>query len=118
MEKLIDVTQLTTNPSYSPTSWKDGSTPALNAENLNKIETAIQVCRAAENNIIGEVNKTQGNNVTLQNNINEVNKNYQAADTSINNRIDSLTLSNINDQTADIIILDGGNGKPTTEQET
>ena len=118
MEKLIDTNQLTANPSYSPTPWTNGSTPALNAENLKKIEEAIKLNRDAENNLVGEVNKTQGNNVTLQNNINEVTKNYQAADTSINNRIDSLTLSNINDQTADIIILDGGNGKPTTEQET
>ena len=49
--------------------------------------------------------------MTLQNNINEVNENYQAADTRINNKIDSLTLSDINDQTADIIILDGGEQK-------
>ena len=78
---------------------------------MKKIEEAIRLNRVAENDLVGEVNKTQANNVTLQNNINEVNKNYQAADTSINNRIDSLTLSNINDQTADIIILDGGEQK-------
>lgn len=118
MEKLIDINQLTANPPYSPTQWINGSKPALNAENLNKIEEAIRLNRVAENNLVGEVNKTQANNVALQNKINEVNENYQAADTRINNRIDSLTLSNINDQTADIIILDGGNGKPTTEQET
>ena len=111
MEKLIDINQLTANPSYSPTQWINGATPALNAENLNKIEEAIRLNRVAENNLVGEVNKTQANNVTLQNNINEVNENYQAADTRINNRIDSLTLSNINDQTADIIILDGGEQK-------
>ena len=111
MEKLIDINQLTTNPPYSPTLWNDGAPPALNAENLKKIEEAIRLNRVAENDLVREVNKTQANNVTLQNNINEVNKNYQAADTSINNRIDSLTLSNINDQTADIIILDGGEQK-------
>lgn len=111
MENLIDINQLTTNPSYSPTQWINGATPALNAENLNKIEEAIRLNRVAENNLVGEVNKTQANNVRLQNNINEVNENYQAADTRINNKIDSLTLSNINDQTADIIILDGGEQK-------
>lgn len=108
MEKLVDINQLTTNPSYSPTLWNDGAPPALNAENLKKIETAIQVCRAAENNIIGEVNKTQDNNVVLQKNIEEVNTNYQVADTNINNKIDSLTLSKIYEQTTDTIIFDGG----------
>lgn len=111
MEKLIDINQLTANPSYSPTKWVDNAQPALNADNLNKIETAIMVNRAAENNLVGEVNKTQENNKALEKNINEVNKNYQAADTVINNKIDSLTLSNINDQTADTIILDGGEQK-------
>ena len=111
MKNLIDSNQLTANPSYSPTQWTNGSTPALNAENLNKIEEAIRLNRVAENKLVGEVNNTQANNVTLQNNINEVNENYQAADTRINNKIDSLTLSNIKDQTADIIILDGGEQK-------
>lgn len=111
MKKLIDINQLTANPFYSPTQWINGATPALNAENLNKIEEAIRLNRVAENNLVGEVNKTQANNVALQNNINKVNENYQAADTRINNKIDSLTLSNINDQTADIIILDGGEQK-------
>lgn len=111
MEKLIDINQLTANPSYSPTQWTDGAPPALNAENLKKIEEAIRLNRVAENNLVGEVNKTQENNKALEKNINEVNKNYQAADTVINNKIDSLTLSNINDQTADTIILDGGEQK-------
>ena len=96
--------ELKTVNKYDKTPWKDGSTPALNAENLNKIEQGISDVTEATNKSIGAVNK--------------LNENYQAADTRINNRIDSLTLSNINDQTADIIILDGGNGKPTTEQET
>ena len=64
---------------------------------MNKIERGIFDVTEATNKSIGAVNK--------------LNENYQAADTSINNRIDSLTLSNINDQTADIIILDGGEQK-------
>ena len=58
MGKLIDINQLTANPSYSPTQWINGATPALNAENLNKIEEAIRLNRVAENNLVGEVNKT------------------------------------------------------------
>lgn len=108
MEKLIDINQLTTNPSYSPTLWNDGAPPALNADNLKKIEEAIMLNRAAENNIIGEVNNIAKNNVTLEKNINTVNTNYQAADTTINNKIDSLTLSKIYEQTTDTIVLDGG----------
>lgn len=110
MEKLVDINQLTANPFYSPTLWNDGAPPALNAGNLKKIETAIQENRAAGNNIIAEVNKTQANNVTLQNNINKVNENYQAADTEITNKINSLTLLNLNDPDpkVGIVVLDGG----------
>lgn len=110
MEKLIDINQLTANPSYSPTQWTDGAPPALNAENLKKIEEAIRLNRAAENDLVGEVNKTQANNVTLQNNINKVNENYQAADTEITNKINSLTLLNLNDPDpkVGIVVLDGG----------
>lgn len=100
MEKLIDINHLTTNPSYSPTKWVDNAQPALNADNLNKIETAIMTNRVAENNIIGEVNKTQANNEALQKNIKDV-----------NDTVNSLTLSNINDQSTDTIILDGGEQK-------
>ena len=96
--------ELKTVNKYDQTTWNNGATPAIDADHLNKIERGISDVTEATNNSIGAVNK--------------LNENYQAADTRINNRIDSLTLSNINDQTADIIILDGGNGKPTTEQET
>ena len=82
---------------YDKTNWTNGSTPAIDADHLNKIERGIFDVTEATNKSIGAVNK--------------LNENYQAADTSINNRIDSLTLSNINDQTADIIILDGGEQK-------
>ena len=82
---------------YDKTLWTNGSTPAIDADNLNKIEQGIFDVTEATNKSIGAVNT--------------LNENYQAADTSINNRIDSLTLSNINDQTADIIILDGGEQK-------
>lgn len=100
MESLEKVEQLTTKDSYSPTKWNDGAPPALNANNLMKIETAIQENRAAGNNIITEVNKTQANNEALQKNIKEV-----------NDTVKSLTLSNINDQSTDTIILDGGEQK-------
>ena len=99
-----ELKQVATVNKYDKTRWKDGSTPAIDADHLNKIEQGIFDVTEATNKSIGAVNT--------------LNENYQAADTIINNRIDSLTLSNINDQTADIIILDGGNGKPTTEQET
>ena len=100
MEKLIDINQLTSNPSYSPTQWTDGAPPALNAENLKKIETAIMINRSTGNDIIGELNKTQANNDALQKNIKDV-----------NDTVKSLTLSNINDQSTDTIILDGGEQK-------
>lgn len=110
MESLEKVEQLTTKDSYSPTKWNDGAPPALNANNLMKIETAIQENRAAGNNIITEVNKTQANNEALQKNIKEVNENYQAADTEITNKINSLTLLNLNDPDpkVGIVVLDGG----------
>ena len=89
--------ELKTVNKYDQTTWTNGSTPAIDADHLNKIERGISAVTEATNNSIGAVNK--------------LNENYQAADTRINNRIDSLTLSNINDQTADIIILDGGEQK-------
>ena len=89
--------ELKTVNKYDQTTWTNGSTPAIDADHLNKIERGISDVTEATNNSIGAVNK--------------LNENYQAADTRINNRIDSLTLSNINDQTADIIILDGGEQK-------
>lgn len=111
MESLEKVEQLTTNDPYSITKWNDGATPALNADNLNKIETAIEKNRATGNSLIGEVNKTQKNNEALEKNIKEVNDKYQAADASINEKINSLTLSSLKDQTTDIIVLDGGEDK-------
>ena len=89
--------ELKTVNKYDQTTWTNGSTPAIDADHLNKIEKGISDVTEATNKSIGAVNK--------------LNENYQAADTRINNRIDSLTLSNINDQTADIIILDGGEQK-------
>ena len=110
MEKLIDINQLTSNPSYSPTQWTDGAPPALNAENLKKIETAIMINRSTGNDIIGELNKTQANNDALQKNINNVNENYQAADNEIKQTINSLTLLNLKDTGPkdDVVVLDGG----------
>ena len=92
-----ELKQVATVNKYDPTTWNNGATPAIDADHLNKIEQGIFDVTEATNKSIGAVNK--------------LNENYQAADTSINNRIDSLTLSNINDQTADIIILDGGEQK-------
>ena len=111
MENLTTVNKLNANDTYSPTRWVDNAQPALNADNLNKIETAIQVCRTAENNIIGEVNKTQANNETLEKNIKEVDQNYKAADADINKKIDSLTFETIYTQTGkagDTIVFDAG----------
>ena len=92
-----ELKQVATVNKYDKTPWTDGSIPAIDADHLNKIEQGIFDVTEATNKSIGAVNT--------------LNENYQAADTIINNRIDSLTLSNINDQTADIIILDGGEQK-------
>lgn len=103
MESLEKVEQLTANSSYDPTKWNDGAPPALNAANLKKIETAIQENRAAGNDIIGEVNKTQKNNEALEKNIKEV-----------NDTVNSLTLVNLNDPKPEdktIVVLDGGEYK-------
>ena len=92
--------ELKTVNKYDKTPWKDGSTPAIDADHLNKIEQGISDVTEATNNSIGAVNQLNENVTSLDTNL-----------TAVNNRIDSLTLSNINDQTADIIILDGGEQK-------
>lgn len=108
MNNLVNVETLKTNPIYSPTHWVDNAPPAINADNLNKIEIALQLSRKTENDIMGEVNKTQKNNEAIVENINEVN-------TTINQKIDRLTLSTIYNQTTDTIIFDGGRDDGVSE---
>ena len=104
-----ELKQIATVNKYDKTPWKDGSTPALNAENLNKIEQGISDVTEATNKSIGAVNKLNENVTSLDTNL-----------TAVDNKINSLTLLNLNDldPKVGIVVLDGGNGKPTTEQET
>lgn len=95
-----ELKQVATVNKYDPTTWNNGATPAIDADHLNKIEQGISDVTEATNKSIGAVNKLNENVISLDTNL-----------TAVINRIDSLTLSNINDQTADIIILDGGEQK-------
>ena len=78
---------------YEKTSWEDGKGNPLNAANLNHIEDGIDHVTSVAN---------------------DLNTNIKTLDTNIKN----LKLSDMIDDTINTVILDGGNGKPTTEQET
>ena len=74
---------------YQKTPWEDGKGNPLNADNLNHIEEGID-------------------HVTVV--ANDLNSNISTLDTNIKN----LKLSDMKNDTTEIIILDGGEGKPTT----
>ena len=76
---------------YQITSWEDGKGNPLNAANLNHIENGIAHVTSVANDLNINVN-------------------------TLNTNIKNLKLSDMND-TTDIVILDGGEGKPTTTQE-
>lgn len=81
---------------YQKTSWKDGKGNPLNAANLNHIEEGID-------HVNDIANKLNSNVTTLDTNV-------KTLDTNIKN----LKLSDMIDDTINTVILDGGNGKPTT----
>ena len=104
-----ELKQIATLNKYDQTHWTNGSTPAIDADHLNKIEQGIFDVTEATNKSIGAVNKLNENVTSLDTNL-----------TAVDNKINSLTLLNLNDldPKVGIVVLDGGNGKPTTEQET
>ena len=94
--------ELKTVNKYDQTTWTNGSTPAIDADHLNKIERGISAVTEATNNSIGAVNKLNENVTSLDTNL-----------TAVNNRIDLLTLLNLNDldPKVGIVVLDGGEQK-------
>ena len=115
-----ELKQVATVNKYDKTPWTNGSTPAIDADHLNKIEQGIFDVTEATNKSIGAVNTLNKNVTSLDTNLTALDKTVSENNTDVNNRIDSLTLLNLNDldPKVGIVVLDGGNGKPTTEQET
>ena len=97
-----ELKQVATVNKYDPTTWNNGATPAIDADHLNKIEQGISDVTEATNKSIGAVNKLNENVTSLDTNL-----------TAVNNRIDSLTLLNLNDldPKVGIVVLDGGEQK-------
>ncbi len=91
--------KLKTNPEYVRTPWADNAPPAINSENLNKIENALMTSRSTENLIITEVLN--------------IDSEYKLADKSLKDQLDSLTLLDLtnSENPEDIVILDAGDAE-------
>ena len=91
--------KLKTNPEYVRTPWADNAPPAINSENLNKIENALMTSRSTENLIITEVSN--------------IDSAYKLADKSLQDQLDSLTLFDLtnSENPEEIVILDAGEDK-------
>lgn len=115
-----ELKQVATVNKYDPTTWNNGATPAIDADHLNKIEQGISAVTEATNKSIGAVNKLNENVTSLDTNLTALDQTVSDNKTEVDNKINSLTLLNLNDPDpkVGIVVLDGGNGKPTTEQET
>ena len=101
-----ELKQVATVNKYDQTTWNNGATPAIDADHLNKIERGISDVTEATNKSIGAVNK-------LNENVTSLDKTVSDNKTDVNNRIDSLTLLNLNDPDpkVGIVVLDGGEQK-------
>lgn len=105
-----ELKQVATVNEYDTTIWNNGASPAIDADHLNKIERGISDVTAATNNSIGAVNTLNKNVTSLDTNLTALDKTVSDNKTEVNNKIDSLTLLNLNDPDpkAGIVVLDGG----------
>ena len=93
---------------YDPTPWSNGSSPAIDADHLNKIEKGISEVTVATNNSIGAVNTLNKNVTSLNTNLTALNTTVSDNNTQVNEKIDSLTFEDIYNQTKDTVVFDGG----------